>query len=85
MSELGSNEGDDRIERLLDKWSSCWCGPQLAEDHDPRARDCPHHGSDDCRHMAEGFRADLQRLLAVPSVCACGEPGWTHSRELHSS
>lgn len=52
---------------LLAKWSGCWCGPQEHEDHDPRVRDCPQHGSDDCRHMAEGICVDLRALTTPPA------------------
>lgn len=54
----------EAIERLIAKWEACWCGTQLAWDHDPRVRDCPQHGSDDCRHMGEGIVTDLRALLA---------------------
>lgn len=65
MSErVGAVQTPD-IEALLAKWTGCWCGEQQYPDHDPRVRDCPQHGSDDCRHMAEGIAADLRRLTAA--------------------
>lgn len=52
-----------KVYRLAENWASCWCPPQQYEDHDPRVRDCPQHGSDDCRHMAEGIVKQLRDIL----------------------
>lgn len=53
----------DAVRDVREHWTGCWCGPQMHPAHDPRERDCPQHGSDDCRHMAEGFVLDLDELL----------------------
>jgi hypothetical protein len=52
-----------RVLALAGEWASCWCGPQQGPDDDPRVRDCPQHGSDDCRHMAEGIVTRLRAAL----------------------
>lgn len=62
------------IEGVLAKWSGCWCGEQQHPDHDPRVRDCPQHGSDDCRHMAEGIVVDLRDLTA--QIAAAQAEAW---------
>ena len=60
------------IEALREQWSACWCtvdggGNQVQQ------RDCPQHGSDDCRHMAEGIATHLTRVLAAERDPEAGE------------
>lgn len=66
--QAAAREGEDlraRLTELEAKWSGCWCEVQMSHDHDPRVRDCPQHGDDSCRHMAEGITVDLRALLAA--------------------
>ena len=48
---------------LRDHWQSCWCGPQVAPDHDPRRQDCPERGDESAEYFSGGFAATLTRLL----------------------
>jgi len=52
----------DGIERLEAHWVGCWCGVG-PHGEQQQERDCPRHGSDDCRHMAEGIVSSLRALL----------------------
>lgn len=63
---MSPDMSDIQLDDLIAKWSGCWCDEQMAWDHDPRVRDCPQHGSDDCRHMAEGIVVDLK--VALPTA-----------------
>ena len=52
-----------RVRALAEHWSSCWCGPQMAPDHDPRRQDCPRCGDEAAHYFSGGFVETLRALL----------------------
>jgi hypothetical protein len=52
-----------RVEALIRKWTGCWCGEQLAYDHDPRVQDCPQHGDGAAEHFCGAIVTDLRAAL----------------------
>ena len=54
------------VDELIAKWSGCWCGPQLAYDHDPRVQDCPQHGDGAAEYYSGAIVSDLRTLLTTP-------------------
>ena len=61
-AEAEAQQLREGIEALAAHWSSCWCGPQMAYDHDPRRQDCPQCGDEAAKYFAGGFVSTLRAL-----------------------
>ena len=77
MSGGGTTLGE-RLAALAAKWSGCWCGPQMAPDHDPRVQDGPQHGDGAAEHFCGEIVRDLRAILAETSEANPQTEQWAH-------
>lgn len=52
---------------------ACWCTRTDPEGNQEQARECPQHGSEDCRYVHRFYRAELAAVLATPESAESGE------------